>query len=185
LPARGLKPERARDVVRHAGVARTWYGVACDLDCCPGLVRLRNAAGEYSDVLFYRAMAFCKSYEQSGCLRDRWQDLAAFVRWSGQPSDLRDLFRTCGLLVSDRDLLYDWDEINGWIIDRAERERKRAAKNRAREAAEEARKERIAAQRRKVAQSGRKEGRKEGGGGDTRSVRVRNSGPKTRNQKGK
>jgi hypothetical protein len=111
--------------------------------------------------------------------------LAAFVRWSGQPSDLRDLFRACGLLVSDRDLLYDWDEINGWIIDRAERERKRAAKNRAREAAEEARKERIAAQRRKVAQSGRKEGRKEGGGGDTRSVRVRNSGPKTRNQKGK
>lgn len=168
-----------------AGVARMWFAVACDLDAHPGMVRLRNAAGEYADVLFYRATAFCKAYERTGCLRDRWQDLAAFSRWSGQPSELRDLFRTCGLLISDRDLLYDWDETNGWIIDRAERERKRAAKNRAAEAAEEARKERRAAQRRKVAQSGRKEGRKEGGRGTTRTVRVRNSGPKNRKQKGK
>jgi hypothetical protein len=183
---RGFNSERVRAVVRTcSGVPRTWYGVAADLDGFPGMVRLRNAAGEYADVLFYRSICFCKLYEQTGCIRERWQDLAAFVRWPGQPAELRDLFRTCGLLVSDRDLLYDWDEVNGWIIDRAERERKRAAKNRAREAAEEARKDKIAAQRRKVAQSGRKEGRKEGLGGATRTVRVRNSGPKTRNQKGK
>jgi flagellar biosynthesis/type III secretory pathway protein FliH len=149
------------------------------------MARLRNAAGEYADVLFYRATAFCKLYEQTGCVRDRWQDLAAFVRWPGQPAELRDLFRACGLVISERDALYDWDLLNGWIIDRAERERKRAAKNRAAEAAKEARKEGIAAQRRKVAQSGRKEGRKEGGGYAPRTVRVRNSGPKTRNQKGK
>jgi hypothetical protein len=166
-------PEGAATVKSASGLARAWFGVACDLHASPGMVRLRRAAGEYADVLFYRAIGWCKQYEHTGQIAGHWRDLADFVGWDGTPDDLRALFISCGLADGDRDLLYDWEAVNGWIIERAQRERRRAAKNRRKEAADEARKERIAAQRRKVAQSGRKEGRKEGLGGGTRTARVR------------
>jgi hypothetical protein len=130
------------------------------------MVRIRRAAGEYADVLFYRATSFAKLYEHTGQMAGRWQDLAAFVRWAGSAEDLRDLFLACDLVQGEHETLYDWEEINGWLYDRADRERKRKRKERAALAAKERREERQRAQRaqrRKVTQSGGREGGREGG----------------------
>ena len=122
---------------------RRWFAIDCAADTSPPLFRLRSAAGPYADVLYYRAVAFCKLYADQGQLEKAWSDLSAFVRWPDSAEELRDLFRATGIATGPRDTLYLWYESNGWIIKAhaadAAKHREMRARNKVRAGRERAR----------------------------------------------
>jgi hypothetical protein len=136
---------------------RVWFAVDCGADQSPPLARLRQVMGESGDAYFYRATAFCKLYRGTGFLGECWPDVAAFVRWPKDWQDMRDTFTACGICAGSASELYGWHETNGWLIQKAIKERARSAQNR-RAAKLGARKRRAQAQA-KGAKGGRLVGR--------------------------
>lgn len=92
--------------------------------------------GPEGDVYFYRAVSFAKLYANHGCIEPQgspslWRDLAAFVRWPDGVDTLRALFVSCGVVSGKTAEIYGWQETNGWILEKNEREAKRQADKRA------------------------------------------------------
>ena len=109
---------------------QTWFAVPCQADASPPLARLRDAAGEYADVLYFRTLAFCKLYAPQGQMLNAWDDLRRFVRWPGETAELRDLFLACGIASGPSHEIYLWDASNGWLIRKYAADAKRHADKR-------------------------------------------------------
>ena len=131
---------------RPRPIRGVWLAWPADMDRHPAVMRFRvDAEDPNAEIYFLRALTFAKAYAQHGCMRpamgtiaDHWLDLSAFIRWPGKPDDLRDLWRSCGLVLGEVDRLLLWDEYNGWQIgkyrkDAKRKEIERAAEDRARE----------------------------------------------------
>jgi hypothetical protein len=91
---------------------------------------MRSQAGALADVYFYRACAFAKLYAPAGSMETAWDDLAVWINWPDTPDDLRRMFRQSGAVSGPRDLLYLWDETNGWLIRKYARDAQRQANKR-------------------------------------------------------
>ena len=78
LQARGFEARRLARVVSE--LPRRWTGIDNDADQSPPLGRLRGAVaeirGDFGDVLYYRAVVWCKKYAPQGQLENCWADLA-------------------------------------------------------------------------------------------------------------
>lgn len=129
----------------------TWAAISVDADQSPPLMLMREERGDLADVYFYRTVLWCKRFCKQGEIRDRWLELSLCLRW---PRDegieaLRDLFRACGVVVGPFDTLWCWEDTNGWIARKYERDRARQeAKRRAGRASAKVR--RAAAKKRKA-----------------------------------
>lgn len=159
---------------------RPWFAVSCDLDRSPGITRLRNMLSDpLADLFFVRATAFCKSFESTGHLAAHWPVVAEFCRWPRTPDEMRAAFRSCELVSGDQDELADWHELNGWICERLERERRRKRREYAHaiRVLEERRKRRSL---RKVTQSGSDRTGQDRGVGDSAETPRRLRGEKTK-----
>jgi hypothetical protein len=99
----------------------------CTMTACP-------SAGWY----FIQAALFCKQFEQTGQLIGRWGQLAFFLRWPQGFPEISHTFKQSRLVTGDADLLVDWEPLNGWLLDRAERARKGMRDRRAKEDREKA-----------------------------------------------
>ena len=125
---------------------RRWTGIDNDADQSPPLGRLRGAVaeirGDFGDVLYYRAVVWCKKYAPQGQLENCWADLAVGIRWPESVAELRDTFRTTGIVSPPRDSLFLWWESNGRVLCQmkvdadAHREKRKTDKRRAKAAAE-------------------------------------------------
>jgi hypothetical protein len=109
---------------------RVWFAVDCGADQSPPLARIRQTMGETADSYFYRATSFCKLYRGTGFLADCWPDVAAFVRWPKDWQDMRETFMELGLVSGANAELYNWHDTNGWLVQKAIKERARSARNR-------------------------------------------------------
>ena len=99
---------------------QTWHGIHGDADVAAPLRNLRKETseirGDFGDVLYYRAVAWCKKFSLAGQIVGRWEDLAAFIRWPGTTAELRNLFVRCAIVRDPNDTLYLWHESNGRVL---------------------------------------------------------------------
>ena len=113
-----------------AGPRGLFFAVPCNAHHSPQLAALRLALGSTGDAYFYRALAFCKEYEQSGCLAQSWAAVAGFVLWPESPDDLAAAFRAAGAVEGAMDEIWGWHYWNGYLIDKAKKDAKRVADKR-------------------------------------------------------
>jgi hypothetical protein len=113
---------------RHEKERGSWVAIRCACDQSPPLVGWRLLSGrDEADVYYYRATSWAKLYRRSGCLSGVWPALAATIRWPLAWEELRDGWRRCGIVSGEADELYCWRATNGWLEERAERDRIRHA----------------------------------------------------------
>lgn len=120
-----------------------WFGCACDADQSPQLSMLRGETDDCGDLYYYRALSWCKRYAKKGQLAQWWPALAPAVRWPGTWEQLRELWRKCHVVEGSLDEIFDWFDVNGWILARANAAAKHMAdKRRAGRASAKSRRER-------------------------------------------
>ena len=108
----------------------TWFAVGADADSSPELMRMREALGEEGDVYYYRLLAWCKRYRQSGVVREDWDVLVRALRFPAENvQELKDVLVRAGVGTEDG-VVVDWWATNGWIVAKAERDRKRVEQKR-------------------------------------------------------
>ena len=151
---------------------RRWTGIDNDADQSPPLGRLRSATtgikGDFGDVLYYRAVVWCKKYAPQGQLENCWADLAVGIRWPGSVAELRDTFRATEIVRDPRDSLFLWWESNGRVLRQmkldaeAHRAKRETNKRRAKASAEARKRKRDGARDSKPLLGGRSVGRSVG-----------------------
>ena len=147
---------------------RNFITIPVSLWTSPGLKRLRlKMQSPLAEVYLIRSYLFGKDHEKTGQMADRWEDLAACAEWPGTGKNMQEVFRECGLISGDRDLLWEWEDYMGWHLEKYAKDSRRhvtnAAALKAQGAAEERCRMEKAARRadrpRKVTQSGGSVGR--------------------------
>ena len=108
-----------------------WFGVSCDADASPQLAMLRAETDDTGDLYYYRALGWCKRFCRTGNLADWWQALSTSIRWPGQWSELRDIWRKCHVVEGSLDSLFDWARLNSWLVGRQDKAKNHMAEKRA------------------------------------------------------
>jgi hypothetical protein len=118
-----------------------WIAWPLDFDRHPAIKRFRaDAEDPNAEMFFLRAMIYCRTFAQHGCLRpglgtiaDHWEAVAVDIGWpggAGKAEELRDLWRACGLVVGDVDQLLWWELYTGWTLNRYKADQERHAETR-------------------------------------------------------
>ena len=108
----------------------TWAAVGAYAHHSPQLSLCRRYGGPLSDGYYYRAIAYCKLFCPKGELANHWDTLSVFILWPDEPEGLRDLFRRVGLVLGDKDELWDWVKLNGWLLQKQAKDAKRQSDKR-------------------------------------------------------
>lgn len=109
---------------------RVWFAIDVSLRNSPPMATFRQVYGATADAYFIRAYEFSKLYARAGAMKDLWLALANFIGWPKSADELRDAWRSCGLVFGPEDELFQWMGTNGWITAKREAEAKRSARNR-------------------------------------------------------
>jgi hypothetical protein len=106
----------------------TWIAVDVALPFDPRVRALGRAVGtELADGWVVRVMGWLKQHARDGQVGGYSADIADAIRWP-YAVDLAQAFSDAGLLDA-RGVLLGWTELNGWLVARAEKDRKRHRKD--------------------------------------------------------
>lgn len=103
----------------------TWVGVEVDLRERPETRRWCRAIGDPNgDVYLYRLWCWLRKFSPLGELTpDLMQDAAEGVGWPRSGVEFATALEASGVIECGKVVLYE--EVNGWILMRGERERRR------------------------------------------------------------